>query len=110
MNPQELQELWKSRIKEANSSDQTITDWCKENDISKPQYYYWNRKINKGDAQKKQKESSFVEVSALNVPHVIQSNATSGINISWRDFSIKVCNTQDIPMAVELMKTLGESC
>jgi hypothetical protein len=110
MNTQELQALWEARIKAANSSGQTITAWSKENNISKAQYYYWNRKLNKEDATKKRKAPRFAELSSINLSCETENNPVSAISISWREFSIKVCSKQDIPMAVELMKTLGESC
>ena len=36
-------EEWVIRIAEAESSDTTIRQWCKENGISKGSYYYWHK-------------------------------------------------------------------
>ena len=36
-------EEWVIKIAEAESSETTIRQWCKENGISKGSYYYWRR-------------------------------------------------------------------
>lgn len=36
---------WSSIIEECRNSGMQITQWCKEKDVCKSQYYYWQRKI-----------------------------------------------------------------
>ena len=40
---------WAQVVQAANNrpQDQLLKDWLSENDISKDQYYYWQRKIRK---------------------------------------------------------------
>lgn len=38
-------EQWSRVIAECQSSGMTVRAWCRENNISKDQYYYWLRKI-----------------------------------------------------------------
>ena len=36
---------WTGIIKESKSSGMKISDWCRMNQISRRQYYYWHRKV-----------------------------------------------------------------
>ena len=68
MNTTEALALWKARIEEAKNSGQTIKSWCKENNISKQQYYYWNGKINKKKGKKEQATPVFAKILTAILP------------------------------------------
>ena len=36
---------WVSRIKEQKSSGLSISEWCRQNNLSKDKYFYWKRRI-----------------------------------------------------------------
>ena len=36
---------WVSRIKEQKSSGLSISEWCRQNNLSKDKYFYWKRQI-----------------------------------------------------------------
>ncbi|TJX60396.1 hypothetical protein E8P77_20210 [Soehngenia saccharolytica] len=40
-----LKAKWAEIIKDHNSSGLSISQWCKENEISKTKFYYWQRVI-----------------------------------------------------------------
>jgi hypothetical protein len=60
----------------------SVSEWCKNNEISKSKYHYWNHKISKN--QKLDKEVTFAEITP------ILSNAGKAIPISDKseDFQI----------------------
>ena len=39
--------LWEQRINERVKSKMSISEWCKNNEISKGKFHYWNHKISK---------------------------------------------------------------
>lgn len=74
-------QLWASRIQECRTSNQTVADWCSENDISIKSYYYWMRKIkseafetlpaeHKAKVLPQKRETSFAEVELIEKPRV----------------------------------------
>ncbi|WP_109709126.1 IS66 family insertion sequence element accessory protein TnpA [Faecalicatena contorta] len=72
-------QLWTSRIHKCRSSNQTVADWCSENDISIKSYYYWMRKIKseafealpaerKSKVLTQKRDASFAEVTLIEKP------------------------------------------
>lgn len=45
MNGQNKLALWAERVSACRSSDLSVRDWCKENDICEQTYYRWQRKL-----------------------------------------------------------------
>ena len=41
------EETWKELLEKFSSYDGTVIDYCKENNISKSQFYYYRKKFNK---------------------------------------------------------------
>ena len=110
MNTTEALALWKARVEEAKNSGQTIKSWCKENNISKQQYYYWNGKINKKKGKKEQATPVFAKILTDQTTTDQALETLPELVISWEMFSIKVRNKQEISLAVDLLKKLGETC
>ena len=54
-------QLWEQRINDRNNSGLTIEKWCKENNISRHKYNYWNHKIK----EKNNHEVTFAEVTPI---------------------------------------------
>ncbi len=36
---------WASRIKEQKSSGLSVSEWCRQNNLSKDKYFYWKRQL-----------------------------------------------------------------
>ena len=74
--------LWEQRIHERTKSGMSVSEWCKNNEISKSKYHYWNHKISK--SQNPGNEIAFAEITQ------ILSNAEEAIPISDKldDFQI----------------------
>lgn len=99
---------WTRVIKEAKSSGEKVCDWCRMNQISKRQYYYWHNKVmhdtyemavrsgllpETGSGPYKQNLPSAPEFAELTVPEkkaVDAQGTNAGINIKWNDFLIQV--------------------
>ena len=63
---------WAEVIKSCKSSDMQVSEWLKQNNISKDQYYYWHRKLKDACLESLQAEqSTFVELP-VDVPQVCE--------------------------------------
>ncbi len=58
MNGQNKLALWAERVSACRSSDLSVRDWCKENDICEQTYYRWQRKLY-GIVKAQQEQSRF---------------------------------------------------
>ena len=83
MKPKELETQhnltkWAAIIKECRSSGMRILEWLELNNVSKDQYYYWQRKLKETciDTLEKQ-QTTFVEL-----PFVNEQSSTAEITIS----------------------------
>jgi hypothetical protein len=64
----DLQRFWQSSIKKWRKSGLSVRQFCKDQDLSEPSFYFWRRKLIKtgaaeADGQKDKKPSAFIEVS-----------------------------------------------
>jgi hypothetical protein len=55
--------LWEQRINERIKSGMSVSEWCRNNEISKHKYHYWNHKIIKN--QKSDNEMDFAEITSI---------------------------------------------
>lgn len=90
MKPKELETQhnltkWAAIIKECRSSGMKILEWLELNNVSKDQYYYWQRKLKETclDTLEKQ-QTTFVELSVVN-----EQSSTTEITISHSECDIK---------------------
>ena len=56
-------ENWKRLILEANNSGLSKTEWCRQNNISRKTFFYWQRKVRLMEAQKALSSSELPSVS-----------------------------------------------
>ena len=64
----DLRRFWRKAIKKWRNSGLSIRQFCKDQGLSKPSFYYWRKKLTKTEAtevdrQKDNKPSAFIEVS-----------------------------------------------
>lgn len=95
---------WETIIQNCRSSNMGVRAWCHENNIGERQFYYWERRIKKGDfcTQKKtrsKKRANFVE---LQVP--INSPINKSIPTFRADIVIHVGNN-----TLEISNTTSEN-
>ena len=66
MNGQNKLALWAERVSACRSSDLSVREWCKENDICEQTYYRWQRKLY-GIVKAQQEQSRFAEITPARV-------------------------------------------
>lgn len=54
--------LWKQRLLSFQSSVLPVKEWCKENHVAPPTFYYWESWVEK---ENDDKQPSFVEVTTI---------------------------------------------
>ena len=64
MNGQNKLALWAERVSACRSSDLSVRDWCRENEICEQTYYRWQRKLY-GIAKVQQEKPRFAEITAI---------------------------------------------
>jgi uncharacterized LabA/DUF88 family protein len=107
MSTKENISLWKNRFVARKLSGMKVDDWCEKNNVSRHAYYYWHHKIQN---VQEQVEKIFAEIpmaSTIATPN-LNEVVTSGLVINWRNFSISVAKSVDIPMVADLMQRLVE--
>jgi hypothetical protein len=45
MTPEELTELWTSRIRDYRASGERVAAWCERHQVTPYQFFYWQRKL-----------------------------------------------------------------
>lgn len=93
----EKQEMWKERIAECESSELSITAWCKENDINKNSLNYWRQRF-----KQEAKQTVFVEVAKI-------SPLVQNIELEIGDITIKVNRDTDMELLKNILITVA-SC
>ena len=99
---------WTGIIKESKSSGMKISDWCRMNQISRRQYYYWHRKVmhdtyetavERGllpgtEADPASRDlpivPEFAELTAPASDKAGEHCGAVGISIRWNDFTVTV--------------------
>ena len=62
MNGQNKLALWAERVSACRSSDLSVRDWCRENEICEQTYYRWQKKLY-GIAKAQQEQPRFAEIT-----------------------------------------------
>lgn len=102
VNYQENMAVWVARIKACRASDMTVGQWCKENGVSTPTFYRWQRRI--FEIATKQNEPHFAEVT----PPLRQSSSVA-VTVCIGAAELQVHNGADAS-TVEMVLRLLKSC
>lgn len=94
---------WAAIIKECRSSGMKILEWLELNNVSRDQYYYWQRKLKETclDTLEKQ-QTTFVEL-----PVVQEQSSTTEITISHSECEIKNTGTSSDNTVAATIKVNG---
>ena len=101
--------LWEQRIDERTESGISVSEWCKNNEISKGTYHYWNHKLSK--KQKPNNEMSFAEITPIlstseeAIPNLDKLNV---FQISFKNIQVTVPSNFNQASLAGLMKVLQE--
>jgi len=99
--------LWEQRINERAKSGMSVSEWCKNNEISKSKFHYWNHKISK--KQKTDNEIEFAEITSilLNAEEPISVSAKSDdFQIFFKSMQVTVPSNFNQTSLAGLMKVL----
>ena len=116
---------WAGIIKESKSSGMMISEWCRINQISRRQYYYWHNKVmhdsyelavrygllpDTGIEQPGREVPAEPEFAELTMPDADKEDGhyrDPGINITWNGFTIEVSHgfsEVELARVLEVMK------
>ena len=84
-----LAQIWAERIEACQASGSNVKAWCRENNVSASQYYYWIKKLN-NNANKIVADNS-VEWAEVSLKHEIQSiDNESSIILNYNAFKLMI--------------------
>lgn len=73
---------WIKIIRECRSCGQTVTSWCKNNDINTKSYYYWLRKIRTAACNALPSINSQEQIVPLDMSKLSASTSTDAVQVS----------------------------
>ncbi|MBU3128733.1 IS66 family insertion sequence element accessory protein TnpA [Clostridium tagluense] len=101
--------LWEQRINERTKSGMSVSEWCKNNEISKSKYHYWNHKLTKN--QKSDNEMSFAEITPIlstSDEAILNSDKSNDFQIFFKSIQVTVPSNFNQTSLAGLMKVLQE--
>ncbi|MBW9159275.1 IS66 family insertion sequence element accessory protein TnpA [Clostridium tagluense] len=101
--------LWEQRINERTNSGMSVSEWCKNNEISKGKYHYWNHKISK--KQNPDNEMIFAEITQIlsNAEEALNnSDKSDDFQIFFKSIQVTVPSNFNQTSLAGLMKVLQE--
>jgi len=101
--------LWEQRINERTKSGMSVSKWCKNNEISKGKYHYWNHKISK--KQNSNNEMTFAEITPIlsNADQaMLTSNKLDDFQIFFKSIHVTIPSNFNQTSLAGLMKVLNE--
>ncbi len=99
--------LWEQRINERAKSKMSISEWCKNNEISKGKFHYWNHKISK--KQKSDNEMAFAEITPILLnpeESISDSSKSDDFQIFFKSIQVTVPSNFNETSLAGLMKVL----
>ena len=102
---------WAAVIKEARESGLSVRQWCKTNNVTEQQYYYWLKKIRKNITDQMPFEESQPENKTAFIPIEVTEPAlpvksTSKIIIIKDDIHIEVPETINEDLMMNIVRSL----
>lgn len=94
--------LWAERVSACRSSDLSVRDWCKENNISEPTYYRWQKKLY-GIAKAQQEQPRFAEITPTQI-----TSSPAAVTVRFAGAEIDIQNGADeetVGMVLRLLKS-----
>ncbi|MBU3114515.1 IS66 family insertion sequence element accessory protein TnpA [Clostridium lacusfryxellense] len=101
--------LWEQIINERTKSGMSVAKWCKNNEISKGKYHYWNHKIIKN--QNPNNEMIFAEITPIlsNAGQaILTSDKLDDFQIFFKSIQVTIPSNFNQTSLAGLMKVLNE--
>ncbi len=101
-------ELWQHRIADRKTSGLNVTDWCKENNLSKHAYYYWLKRIEVNALNTDTSMPIFAEIESSTITQT--RSMKSDLQITWKDVNITISDSDTVKLAAEFITQLQKLC
>ena len=102
---------WAAVIKEARESGLSVRQWCKTNNVTEQQYYYWLKKIRKNitdqmpfEEPQPENKTAFIPIEVTEPALPVKS--TSKITIIKDDIHIEVQETINEDLMMNIVRSL----
>ena len=102
VNGQNKLALWAERVSACRSSDLSVRDWCRENEICEQTYYRWQRKLY-GIAKAQQEQPRFAEITPAKI-----TSGPAAVTVRIAGAEIDIQNGADeetVSMVLRLLKS-----
>ncbi len=101
-------ELWQHRIADRKTSGLNVTNWCKKNNLTKHDYYYWLKRIETHTQNINTSIPVFAEVKSTYITQC--KNVNSDIQITRHDINLTVSDSNTVKLAAEFISRLQRLC
>ena len=102
VNGQNKLALWAERVSACRSSDLSVRDWCRENEICEQTYYRWQRKLY-GIAKAQQEKPRFAEITPA---QITSGQAAVTVRINGAEIDIQNgADEETVGMVLRLMRS-----
>lgn len=95
---------WMPIIQKCRSSGIGVRPWCRENNVSEKQFYYWERRIKGNDFEAQKKTQSQNQANFVELPVLIDSSINKSTPTFRADMVIHVENN-----VLEISNTVSEN-
>jgi hypothetical protein len=99
---------WKARYDAWNASGLSVAEWCREQDISQSQMYYWIRSFEDAQASKSDTETQWLAVDCIDEPLNFRSG--DPVFIHFDSMSIEVRQGTDMALLTDVVDVLRNRC
>lgn len=104
-----LAQIWADRITACQASGINVRNWCKANDVSASQYYYWIKKLNATVYEiAEDKSIEWAEVSLVSQNQNIDNQ--SSIILNYNDFKIEIPKNIKRDDIAEVLAAIASVC
>lgn len=84
-----LAQIWAERIEACQASGSNVKAWCRENNVSASQYYYWIKKLN-NNANEIVGDNSVEWAEVSLKPEIQNIDNESSIILNYNAFKLKI--------------------
>ncbi len=108
MNKTNKQTLWEERLIDWEKSGLSKRQWCRENNITEHQFYYWMKRINEYDPESHDDNNctSWQSVELINRP---VDELKGSLVVHVEGFKVTVHNNTDLHLLSNVLRVL-RSC
>lgn len=101
---------WENIINARIKSGMTVSQWCKENGVSKNKYHYWKSRINKLHGENKKVTFAEVNQASLHHENIVSdpSSIDDKFHIVFKNIQVAVPSNFNQSALARVMKVIKE--